>query len=162
MGRTERKKKKRSCTEEFAGCPLPRAKRPATKRKDNKCGCKKIIVKQQIVRVNIPLGALGAAGAAGALSAAGAVEALGAAGAAGAAGALGAAGAAGALGEQGTAGALGAIGAAGALGAAGAAGAAGARGAAGAAGLLGAAGAVGGWAQPVPKVRSALRERPEH
>lgn len=159
MGLTKHKRKKRICKDEIAECPLPKVKRPVRKRKDNQCGCKKIIVKQQIVRVNIPLGALGAAGAAGALSAAGAVEALGAAGAAGAAGALGAAGAAGALGEQGTAGALGAIGAAGALGAAGAAGA---RGAAGAAGPLGAAGAVGGWAQPVPKVRSERRARREH
>jgi hypothetical protein len=89
------------------------------------CCCKKIVVKKQIVQVNIPQGAIGTAGAVGTAGSVGAAGTVGSAGSVGSAGRVGAVGSAGSVGAAGTVGVAGAIGAIGATGPAGATGATG-------------------------------------
>jgi hypothetical protein len=92
------------------------------KRLKRKCCCKKIVVRKQFVKVNIPQGASGAVGAVGS---AGSVGAAGTVGTAGTVGSAGAVGPAGAVGTAGTVGAAGTVGTAGTVGATGATGPAG-------------------------------------
>jgi hypothetical protein len=117
LGCPQLNRKKSNKKKTAIACPPKTKKR--LKRKcplKRNCCCRKIVVRRQIVRVNIPQGAVGTAGTVGA---AGAVGTAGTVGTAGSVGSVGTAGTVGAVGAAGTVGVAGAVGATGATGPAG-------------------------------------------
>jgi hypothetical protein len=135
-------KRKKNCKKKkVVFCPPKRKKHLKRKCPSKRnCCCKKIVVREQIVNVTIPPGALGTAGAVGTAGSVGAAGTVGAAGSVGTAGSVGSVGTAGSVGAAGTVGPAGTVGTAGSVGAAGTVGVAGAVGATGATGATGAAG----------------------